>query len=142
MNGSPKVDFRKSIEADQVDRLRPLLTKLKSSNRFYSLKLGETNFSFDTLTLRVFRSEMPFTFKNELIEDQRNNPPFGSNLTFPLEEYTRFNQTSSTTGQPMTWLDTPETWNWMLDNWDRVYSAANVSVDDRIFFAFGVLDCF
>ena len=132
MNGSPKVDFRKSIEADQVDRLRSLLTKLKSSNRFYSLKLGETNFSFDTLTLRVFRSEMPFTFKNELIEDQRNNPPFGSNLTFPLEEYTRFNQTSATTGQPMTWLDTPETWNWMLGNWDRVYSAANVSVDDRI----------
>ena len=136
MNGSPKVDFRKSIEADQVDRLRSLLTKLKSSNRFYSLKLGETNFSFDTLTLRVFRSEMPFTFKNELIEDQRNNPRFGSNLTFPLEEYTRFNQTSATTGQPMIWLDTPETWNWMLGNWDRVYSAANVSVDDRIFFAF------
>lgn len=79
---------------------------------------------------------MPFTTKQELIADQLANPPFGSNLTFPLDQYTRFCQTSATTGKPMRWLDTPESWNWMLSNWDRVYNAAGVTHEDRIFFAF------
>ena len=136
MSGCPQVDFRKSIEVDQVAKLRLLLAKLEPSNRFYSFKLRDAKFSGDTLTLKAFFSKMPFTSKSELIEDQRNNPPFGSNLTFPLEKYNRFNQTSATTGQSMIWLDTPETWNWMLSNWNRVYGAANVSVNDRVFFGF------
>jgi phenylacetate-CoA ligase len=36
----------------------------------------------------------------------------------------------------MRWLDTPESWAWMMDNWARVYQAAGVSAGDRIFFAF------
>ena len=34
-----------------------------------------------------------------MIDDQARNPPFGSNLTFPIEHYSRFHQTSGTTGQ-------------------------------------------
>ena len=36
----------------------------------------------------------------------------------------------------MRWLDTPESWDWMLGNWERVYQAAGVGAGDRIFFAF------
>jgi phenylacetate-CoA ligase len=79
---------------------------------------------------------VPFTRKQELIEDQRAHPPYGSNLTFPLERYTRFCQTSATTGKPLRWLDTPESWNWMLDNWAHVFRAAGVTSRDAIFFAF------
>ena len=77
-----------------------------------------------------------FTTKQELIDDQSQTPPYGTNLTFPLAHYTRFCQTSGTSGHPLRWLDTNESWSWMLDNWDRVYQAANVTSIDHIFFAF------
>ena len=36
----------------------------------------------------------------------------------------------------MRWLDTPQSWNWMLDCWTRVLQVAGVIPGDRIFFAF------
>jgi phenylacetate-CoA ligase len=102
--------------------LQQLIAAIKG-NRFYTKKLAAC-------------SEIPFTTKRELIEDQRAHPPYGSNLTFPLERYTRFSQTNGTTGTPLRWLDTPESWDWMVGNWSRVYEAAGVGWGDRIFFAF------
>ncbi len=80
---------------------------------------------------------LPFTTKQELIDDQLAHPPFGTNLTYSLDRYTHFSQTSgTTTGTPMRWLDTPESWDWMTGNWVRVYQSAGVGAGDRIFFAF------
>lgn len=104
--------------------LRALIDRIVPANPFYTAKLQQ---GLDTV---------PFTTKQELIEDQLKHPPFGTNLTYPVDRYTRFCQTSATTGRPMRWLDTPESWNWMLGNWDRVYEAAGVDASDRIFFAF------
>ena len=36
----------------------------------------------------------------------------------------------------MRWLDTPESWNWMLDSWTRVFHAASADARDRFFFPF------
>ncbi len=102
-----------------------LLKTILPANRFYARKL-ENLASLDDL----------FTTKQELIDDQKANPPYGTNLTFPLDRYTRFCQTSGTSGRPLLWLDTAESWNWMLGNWDRVYQAAGVTTQDHIFFAF------
>jgi phenylacetate-CoA ligase len=71
-----------------------------------------------------------------LTEDQAANPPYGSNLTYPVERYSRFNQTSGTTGAPLRWLDTRESWDWMVDCWIRVYESAGVLSADRVFFPF------
>ena len=68
--------------------------------------------------------------------DQAQAPPWGTVLTEPLERYTRYNQTSSTTGRPLRWLDTTESWQWMLDCWQAVYRGAGVGAGDRIFFPF------
>ncbi len=54
---------------------------------------------------------LPLTTKGELVEDQMRHPPFGTDLTFPAERYIRIHQTSGTTGKPMYWLDTEESWN-------------------------------
>lgn len=108
-----------------IDALQDLLNRILPANSFYARKL-EAISSIDDL----------FTHKQELIDDQAAHPPFGTNLTFPLHRYTRFCQTSGTSGQPLHWLDTPESWNWMLDNWDRVYQAAGITSSDHIFFAF------
>jgi phenylacetate-CoA ligase len=121
--------MRVDLEADQLRNLRALLTAIRD-NPFYSAKLRGASVDSELASL-------PFTHKQELIEDQLAHPPYGSNLTYALDRYTRFSQTSATTtGNPMRWLDTPESWDWMVDKWTRVYQAAGVGTGDRIFFAF------
>ncbi len=107
-----------------------LLSAILPGNSFYAAKLRG-------LSPDAALASLPFTLKQELIDDQIAHPPYGSNLTYPLERYTRFSQTSATTtGTPMRWLDTPESWDWMIGNWLRVYQSAGVTAGDRIFFAF------
>jgi phenylacetate-CoA ligase len=127
---------RGSIEAGQLAKLQTLLAALLPNNPFYSAKFRAAGIGPDLASLDEFCARVPFTLKQELIENQRDHPPYGSNLTFPLDRYTRFCQTSATTGKPMRWLDTPESWHWMLGNWDQVFRAAGVTAKDRIFFAF------
>jgi phenylacetate-CoA ligase len=132
----PSFPDRGSLEAYQLAQLRELLGILLPGNAFYTRKLSTTGLDSSVPSLEEFSRRAPFTLKQELVEDQIRNPPYGSNLTFPLERYTRFNQTSGTAGEPLRWLDTPESWTWMLDNWAQVYEAAGVTAGDRIFFAF------
>lgn len=127
---------RSGVEATQLDQLRALIGELLRSNAYYGKILREHGISENLASLEEFSSKMPFSFKQDLVEDQRQHPPFGTNLTYPLEDYVRFNQTSATTGKPMRWLDTPESWGWMLGNWRRVFEAAGVTRVDRVYFAF------
>ena len=81
-------------------------------------------------------AQLPLTTKAELIADQAANPPWGTALTEPLERYTRYCQTSSTTGRPLRWIDTNESWQWMLDCWKAVYRGGARRPGDRVFFPF------
>jgi phenylacetate-CoA ligase len=76
------------------------------------------------------------TVKRELVEDQLKNPPFGANLTYPLQNYVRLHQTSGTTGRPLRVLDTQESWDWWADCWGLVLEAAGVTRDDVVYLAF------
>ena len=112
---------------DQWARLGAMLPELQRDNPFYRAKLPKT--------ARELR-ELPFTTKAELSEDQAAHPPFGTNLTYPIERYVRLHQTSGTTGRPLRLLDTAESWEWWRECWQPVYRAAGVTARDRIFFAF------
>jgi phenylacetate-CoA ligase len=79
---------------------------------------------------------LPLTSKAELVDDQATHPPFGTNLTFPLERYVRVHQTSGTSGQPIRWLDTQESWDWWARCWGFVLRGAGLTTADRIFFPF------
>src|SRR5262249_16838586 len=57
-------------------------------------------------------------------------------LTYPLARYCRLHQTSGTSGRPLRWLDTAESWDWLLDCWDAFYRIVGLWPDDRLFFAF------
>ena len=111
----------------QWERLSARLPELRETNPFYRAKLPAR-----ASGLR----DLPLTTKVELSEDQAAHPPFGSNLTYPLERYVRLHQTSGTTGQPLRILDTAESWEWWRECWQSVYRAAGVTAADRIFFAF------
>ena len=127
---------RLAIGTSQFDQLRVLLASLVGRNPFYTAKFEAAQAPYKVRHLGEFTELIPFTTKAEIVADQEKNPPYGTNLTFPLDRYTRLHQTSGTGGAPIRWLDTPESWDWMLRNWDQVYRAANVARGDRIFFAF------
>jgi phenylacetate-CoA ligase len=111
----------------QWDRLAAKLPELIDANPFYRAKLPKA--------ARELR-ELPFTTKAELSEDQAAHPPFGTNLTYPVDRYVRLHQTSGTTGRPLRFIDTPESWEWWRECWQPIYRAAGVTASDRIFFAF------
>lgn len=127
---------RLAVEAEQLSKLNTLVAALRTGNRFYAGKLRNARLESGVSSLKEFAQRMPFTRREEIVADQQNHPPYGTNLTFSLECYRRFSQTSGTSGRPMYWLDTVESWDWMLDNWLRVYNAAGVTSQDPIFFTF------
>ncbi len=127
---------RPELEALQLEQLRSLLAELFPANQFYARKLQSVGITFDVASIADFATRFPFTTKAELVADQRAHPPFGTNLTYPLNRYTRFHQTSGTSGAPLRWLDTPESWEAMLDCWAEVFRAAGVGAGDRVLFAF------
>jgi phenylacetate-CoA ligase len=125
---------RDVIEAHQLARLRAGLTSVLASNGFYQRKLVGLDPQRIT-DLDAFR-KLPFTTKSELVSDQLEQPPYGTNLTFPLREYVRLHQTSGTTGQPLKILDTAESWDWWAACWQAIYEAAGVTNEDIVFLAF------
>lgn len=112
----------------QLRKWQELCAAIVPANRFYTTKLRGCDLSS--------LASIPFTTKKELVADQAAYPPFGTNLTYPVERYSRFAQTSGSTGKPMRWLDTEESWAWMACNWSRVFETAGVTPEDRVFFAF------
>lgn len=116
----------------QRAKLARLLTLAKTSNPFYQRKLDRPGFDSTVDALKG----LPLTTRAELERDQSEHPPYGTNLSFPIEHYTRMHQTSGSTGRPMRWVDTRETWEWCRQCWAIVYRAAGVEAADRIVFPF------
>jgi len=127
---------RHVISQRQTEALQTLLRAVLPANSFYAAKFEAAGAPSKVSLLGQFYDRFPFTTKAELAADQKANPIYGTNLTYPLERYTRCHQTSGTSGTPLRWLDTPESWEWMSGNWQTIFRAANVTREDTIFFAF------
>jgi len=127
---------RLTIITRQLEQLHALWSALVPGNGFYTKKLASVGSPRRIQSLEQFTEIFPFTTKVEITENQRVSPPFGTNLTYPLERYSRYHQTSGTAGVPLRWLDTEESWQWMLGNWERILRVAQVQAADRVFFAF------
>ena len=127
--------------ADQPDTTRwlkfqTMLSELAKKNCFQQLHWPGIKRAHQLTGFAQFQEQCPFTTKDMLAVDRIDNPHYGTNLTYPLNHYTRFHQTSGTLGAPMAWLDTPDDWQWMLRNWDVVLGNAGVQKSEKCFFAF------
>ena len=130
---------RKALEALQIEKLRSMLKQIYGRNRFYTDKLDAAGIHPESInTLEDFK-RLPLTSKAELVQAQSDALPFGSNTTFEESAYSRFHQTSGTTGTPLRVLDTPESWDWWGRCWGHVLAGAGLTENDRLFipFSFG-----
>jgi phenylacetate-CoA ligase len=125
------------LRAAQLERLRRLLGEVLPGNRFYAQKFAAAGLRPGDVQSLEDLGRLPFTCKRELAEDQAAHPPYGSALTYPVERYSRLHQTSGTsTGRPLRWLDTPESWQGILDCWQIAFPVMGLTPQDRIFFPF------
>jgi len=135
--GNSTVAFpsRAQIQKQQTEKLEALFAALVPANPFYQEKLARLP-SEAFSDLARFTSAVPFTSRHELVRDRLANPPYGTNLTYPVERYVRCHQTSGTTTVPIRWLDTAESWSHIVNNWVQIFAAAGITPQDRFFFAF------
>ncbi len=126
---------RDELREVQDKRLRVLIGEL-AANEFYQHKCHAAGIDLSQIQGAEDLRALPFTTKSQLVEDQAAHPPFGRLLTYPIERYRYFHQTSGTTGRPLKCLDTPESWDWWERCWGYVYRAAGVGAGDLVFCAF------
>ena len=129
----------KAIKELQIEKMRSMFKNIYGYNRFYTDKFDTAGIDHKAIQNVNDMAQIPLTNKEELIKAQQDKPPFGSNATFPESAYSRFHQTSGTTGKPLRVLDTPESWDWWGRCWGFVLTGAGLTENDRLFvpFSFG-----
>ena len=127
------------LREHQWRRLRALLDAIYAApgNAFWRAAWARAGVSApgDLKTWDDFQ-RLPLSRKSDVVEDQVAHPPFGTNLTYPLERYVRVHQTSGSTGAPLRWLDTQASWDWWTHCWRFVLAGAGLGPADRIYFPF------
>ena len=123
---------RAALDAFKLERLRNLLREILPRNEFYAMKLSRVDVaelvSLDDL------ATWPFTFKEELVEAAgRTGLP--GNLSYPLDRYVRFHQTSGTRGRPLPVFDTAADWAWWMECWRVILARGGVGPGDRVLVA-------
>lgn len=124
------------LKIRQTERLQALLHEVEEKNPFWQNRLQQ--FGIRTQDLRTLEDflQLPLLTKQELVDDQNSSPPFGTNLTYHRNQYSRLHQTSGTTGKPMRWLDTPASWDWFMQCWAQIYRISGVCEEDLFAFPF------
>ena len=120
----------------QFNKLKNVLNIVSRSNPFYRRKFQKHGVSVQEIKSLDDLRKIPFSYKEEFQKDQRGNPPFGTNLSEPLESYTRYHQTSGTTGLPLKWLDTEKSWRWRGKCAAMALWGAGLRPSDIVFFPF------
>jgi phenylacetate-CoA ligase len=110
------------IDSALVEGLDDLLALVRERNPFQRARLES--------------AELPLLTKRELLADQTGHPPFGTNLTYPLDRYVRLFKTSGITGPPLKVLDTAADWAWRRERYEHMLRAAGVGPGDRVALAF------
>lgn len=123
---------RAALADVQLAKLNDMLTALRPVNQFYAQKLANVRLPLRSLDELA---ELPLTTKEELLQPSpdRDAP---ANLTWPLDRYVRFHQTSGTRGRPLPVYDTADDWQWWVECWQYVLDAADVTGSDRAMLAF------
>lgn len=123
---------RSALDALKLERLRGLVRTILPHNRFYAEKLARVGDATAIASLDELAG-WPFTSKEELVEAAAEGTP--ANLTWPVERYVRYHQTSGTHGRPLPVFDTAADWQWWMECWREILARGGVGPGDRVLVA-------
>lgn len=127
---------RERLVEIELKRFRELLRYAKESTPFYKKKLHGIE-PEDIRTLQDVE-KVPMTEKDELraAQEGKEIPLYGDLLAVPPETLSIYHQTSGTTGRPVYFPDTYESWQWVVEVWCYILYAAGFRPTDRVFLPF------
>jgi len=120
----------------QWQKLQDMLKKVYQGNRFYQNSFKKHGVALEDIRNLDDITKLPFTTKKDFQRDQEEHPVFGTNLTEPFENYVQFHQTTGTTGKPLKWLDTKDSWAWRARCMAHSLAAAGVTNNDVLLLPF------
>jgi phenylacetate-CoA ligase len=123
---------RPALDALKLERLRGLLQTILPHNRFYAEKLARVGDATAIAALDELAG-WPFTSKEELVAAAAEGTP--ANLTWPVDRYVRYHQTSGTHGRPLPVFDTAADWQWWMECWREILARGGVGPGDRVLVA-------
>ena len=127
---------RERLVEIELKRFRELLRYAKESSPFYKKKLHGIE-PEDIRTLQDVE-KVPMTEKDELraAQEEKEIPLYGDLLAVHPERLSIYHQTSGTTGRPVYFPDTYESWQWVVEVWCYILYAAGFRPTDRVFLPF------
>jgi phenylacetate-CoA ligase len=129
---------REALEALQLRKLRNLVAWADARVPFHSKRLRDAGVTSDALSSLDDLRRIPFLTRDEWMEGQIEQPPFGTLLAAPQEAATRYHMTSGTTGRtPIRVLDSMKDWEWIGEMWCYGLWGFGVRPADILFVAFG-----
>jgi len=134
MTGTLHDQTETTADVTQLERLNALLAHTWECNPFYRAKWERAGLARAPLDSVEGLHAFPFTTRVELIADQAEHPPLGTNLAAPLGEFKRFVHSSGTTRRPMFWADTARSWDWVTRCSATLHRITGVRPNDDLLF--------
>jgi phenylacetate-CoA ligase len=121
------------IEKIHFPLLRQQLDFAYKNSQFYQKKFDEFGIqSSDFWSSDFDLSKIPFSEKKEIIDDQKEYPPFGNLLAVPAEKLIRIHRTSGYSGRPVLIVLTKNDIDNTLEAGARMFWCAGVRPDDLV----------
>ena len=128
---------RDEIEALQVRKLRNLLEWTTAQVPYHSKRLQDAGVTADSINSLDDLRRIPFMTRDEWMQGQLEQPPYGPILAAPEQSAIRYHLTSGTTGKtPIRVLDSMKDWEWIAEMWCYGFWGFGIRPSDTVFFAF------
>lgn len=129
---------REDLRRLQLYKLQRLAAWAYARSPFHRRKYDAAGFHPEQIRSLDDLKRIPFTTKDEWLENQKENPLYGDNLAAPQQVAIRAHQTSGTSGRtPLRVLDGTKDWSWVAEMWCYGFHAAGVRASDIVYFCFG-----
>ncbi len=128
---------RDQIEALQVRKLRNLVAWADARVPWQARRLRQAGVTADSIRSINDLRRIPMMTRDEWIQGQLDQPPYGPILAAPKDVAVRYHLTSGTTGRiPLQVLDSLKDWEWIAEMWCYGFWGFGIRPPDIVFFAF------
>src|SRR5712691_5864832 len=129
---------REGTLALQVRKLRSLVDWADAQVPWQAKRLRNAGVTADSIRTIDDLRRIPLMTRDEWMEGQLDEPPYGTNVAAPKEAAIRYHMTSGTTGKtPIRVLDGMKDWEWIAEMWCYGLWGFGVRPADTVFVAFG-----
>jgi len=122
----------------QARKLRNLVEWADAQVPWQAKRLRNAGVTPDSIHTLDDLRRIPLMTRDEWMEGQLDEPPYGTNVAAPKETAIRYHMTSGTTGKtPIRVLDGMKDWEWIAEMWCYGLWGFGVRPVDTVFVAFG-----